>query len=64
MYSAMISLKARDRVHRVEEIGFQHMKESDRDKFLDILYKQMDDKYKDSRSVDEDELKRILHGFG
>jgi hypothetical protein len=59
----MISHRALDRLHRVEELACKNMKEKDRDRFLDILYKQVDDKYKDSRSVGEDELKRILHGF-
>lgn len=63
LYSAMVSSKAVERLHRIEELACRYMKKEERQKFLDIIYKQVDDKYKDPREVGEDELKRILNGF-
>lgn len=60
----MLKNKAIERIHRIEEIGAPYMEEKKRGKFLDIIYKQIDDKYKDARMVDEDELKRILGNVG
>lgn len=64
MYSGMIANKARERIHRIEELSFTHMKAKEREKFLKMLYTQIDSSYKDERAVDEDELKRILGNVG
>jgi len=65
MYSAMISNKAAERIRRIEEIGSPYMKEKIRDKFINSIFKEMDDKYKDPHMVEEDELKRIFgNGIG
>jgi len=60
MLAAMRSNKAAERIRRIEEIGSPYMKEKTRDKFLNGIFKEMDDKYKDPHMVDEEELKRIL----
>lgn len=60
MYSAMLSNRAADRIRRIEEIGSPYMKEKTREKFINSIFKQMDDKYKDPHMVEEDELKRIF----
>jgi hypothetical protein len=60
MYSAMLSNKAADRIRRIEEVGSPYMDTKIRDKFINGLFKEMDDKYKDPHMVDEDELRRIL----
>ena len=60
MLTAMRSNKAAERIRRIEEIGSPYMKEKTRDKFIDGIFKEMDDKYKDPHMVEEDELKRIL----
>lgn len=60
MYSAMISNRATQRIKRIEEISVPYMKDKVKDKFLDSIFKQIDDKYKDPHMVNEDELKRIF----
>lgn len=60
MYSCMLSNRAAERLRRIEEVGSPYMKEKTRDKFINSLFKQMDDKFKDPHMVDEDELKRIF----
>ena len=60
----MVKNKAIERIHRIEEIGFSYMEKKAREKFLDMLYKQIDEKYKKARMVNEDELKRILGNVG
>ena len=60
MYSAMISNKAVDRIKRIEEISVPYMKEKVKDKFIDSIFKEIDDKYKKPHMVSETELKRIL----
>lgn len=64
MYSGMLSNKAITRLHRIEELSCQYMKEKDREKFVNTLYKQIDSSYNDKRAVSEDELKRILGNVG
>lgn len=65
MYSAMISNRAAHRIRRIEEIGSPYMSEKLRTKFIDNIFKEIDDRYKDPHMVDEEELKRILgNGFG
>ena len=64
MYSGMLSNKAIERLHRVEELSCIHMKQKDREKFVNTLYKQIDSSYNDKRAVSEDELKRILGNVG
>lgn len=64
MYSAMLSNKAADRIRRIEEIGSPYMESKIRDKFINSIFKQMDDKYKDPHMVEEDELKRIFGNVG
>jgi len=60
MYSAMLSNRAADRIRRIEELGSPHMRDKPREKFINSLFKEMDNKYKDPHMVEEDELKRIL----
>jgi len=60
MLTAMRSNKAAERIRRIEEIGSPYMKEKTRDKFINGIFKEMDDKYKDPHMVGEDELKRIF----
>ena len=60
MLSAMISNKASERIKRIEEIGSPHMKDKTREKFINSIFKQIDDKFKDPHMVSEDELKRIF----
>lgn len=60
MYSAMISNRSTERIRRIEEISVPYMKDKTKDKFLDSIFKQIDDKYKDPHMVSEDELKRIF----
>ena len=60
MYSAMISNRAEERIRRIEEVGSPYMKEKPRDKFINSIFKEINDKYKDPHMVDEDELKRIF----
>lgn len=60
MLSAMISNKASERIRRIEEVGSPYMKDKTRDKFIDSIFKQIDDKFKDPHMVSEDELKRIF----
>ena len=60
MYSAMLANKAADRIRRIEEIGSPYMESKTREKFINSLFKEMDDKYKDPHMVDEEELRRIL----
>ena len=64
MYSAMLSNKASERIKRIEEISAPYMKDKTRDKFIDTIFKQIDDKYKDPHMVSEDELKRIFGNVG
>lgn len=60
MLTAMRSNKAAERIRRIEEIGSPYMKEKTRDKFINQIFKEIDDKYKDPHMVEEDELKRIF----
>lgn len=60
MLSAMLKNRAAERIRNVEEMSYTYMKEKAQKKFLDGLFKEMDDKYKDPHQVDEEELKRIL----
>lgn len=60
MYSAMISNRAADRIRRIEEISTPYMKDKVKDKFLNSIFKQVDDKFKKPHMVEEAELKRIL----
>lgn len=62
MLTAMESLKAKDRLERIEEIGAPYMETKIREKFINSLFKQIDDKYKDPHMVSEDEIKRIFNG--
>ena len=64
MYSAMISNRASERVRRIEEISAPYMKEKTKDKFINSIFKQIDDKYKDPHMVSEEELKRIFGNGG
>jgi hypothetical protein len=65
MYSAMLSNKASERIKRIEEISAPYMKEKTKEKFIDSIFKQIDDRYKDPHMVSEDELKRIFqNGIG
>ena len=64
MLTAMRSNKAAERIKRIEEIGSPYMKEKTRDKFIDSIFKEIDDKYKDPHMVEEDELIRILGNVG
>jgi len=56
----MLANKASERIKRIEEIGSPYMAEKVRDKFINSIFKQIDDKFKDPHMVDEDELKRIF----
>jgi hypothetical protein len=60
MYSAMLANRATERIRRIEEIGSPYMESKIREKFINSIFKQMDDKYKDPHMVEEDELKRIF----
>lgn len=60
MMTAMYSNRAAERIKRIEEIASPHMPEKTREKFINGLFKQIDDKYVDPHMVEEDELKRIL----
>lgn len=60
MYSAMLSNKATDRIKRIEEFSVPYMDKKVKDKFLDSIFKEIDEKYKEPHMVDEAELKRIL----
>ena len=60
MFSAMLSNNASDRIKRIEEISVPYMKDKVKDKFLNSIFKQIDDKYKDPHMVSEGELKRIF----
>ena len=60
----MIANRAADRIRRIEEVSSPYMKEEKRDKFINSIFKQMDDKYKDPHMVSEDELKRIFANGG
>lgn len=65
MYSAMLSNKASERIRRIEEVSTPYMKDKTKEKFIDSIFKQIDDKYKDPHMVSEDELKRIFqNGIG
>tara|TARA_R110000751_G_scaffold72143_1_gene146342 strand:+ start:1005 stop:1274 length:270 start_codon:yes stop_codon:yes gene_type:complete len=64
MYSAMLINKASERIRRIEEISVPYMKEKTKEKFIDGIFKEIDDKYKDPHMVDEDELKRIFNNGG
>lgn len=61
MYRAMIKTKAIERIHRIEETHMDKLKDKkDRDKFLDVIFKQIDELYKKERTLSEDELKKHL----
>lgn len=64
MYSGMLSNKAIERLHRIEELACLKLPDSKRDEFVNKIYKQIDSKYTDKRAVSEDELKRILGNVG
>jgi len=64
MYSAMISNRASERIRRIEEVSAPYMKEKTKDKFINSIFKQIDDKFKDPHMVSEDELKRIFNNGG
>lgn len=64
MYSAMLSNRAADRIRRIEEVGSPYMSDKVRTKFIDGLFKEMDDSYSKPHMVEEDELKRILSNGG
>ena len=60
MLSAMISNRAIERIHRIEEIGSVYMKDKTREKFINGLFKQIDSDYADPHMVSEEELRGIL----
>ena len=64
MVSAMVSNRAAERIRRIEEIGSPHMSAKTRDKFLNSIFKQIDEKYKDPHMVSVEELKGILGNVG
>lgn len=62
MFSAMLANKASERIRRIEEIGAPYMEQKIREKFINSIFKQIDDKYKDPHMVSEEEIKRIFNG--
>ena len=60
MFSAMIKNKAIERLHRIEEISFPNMSESNRKSFEKHIKDQIDPKRNDTKMVSEDEINRIL----
>ncbi len=64
MYSAMVSNRASERIRRIEEISAPYMKEKTKDKFINGIFKDIDDKFNDPHMVSEDELKRIFGNGG
>lgn len=62
MYSTMKYNKTVDRLHRMEEISVPYMEKKNKDNFLETLFKDMGEKYKEPHMVEEDELKRIFGG--
>jgi hypothetical protein len=64
MYSAMLSNKAAERIARIEEISVPYMKDKVKDKFIQDIFKQIDDKYAKPHMISESELKRTLGNVG
>ena len=60
----MVANVALRRIHNILDLSVPNMKEKARNEHLNGIFKLIDEKYKKSHMVEEDELKRILGNGG
>ena len=61
MYRAMVKTEARKRIHRIEENHVDKLKDRrSKDKLLETIFKQMDEKHGKAQRLSEEELKSHL----